>query len=163
MVSSLPDIAHGLAYCAAGFVLLTVGGNAACRALLDRKGLTNAMRARRAAADKTAADAAQAHGAAAPAPAPEVGALIGSFERSLLALGLLTGSWEVLAGVVALKTIARFKELDERLDAEYFLVGSLFSLIWTVAVTALWLGYDLTLGNHLSTALTAVVGPIKGG
>ena len=33
------------------------------------------------------------------------------------------------------ETVARFKELDERLHAEYFLVGSLFSILWAVGVT----------------------------
>jgi hypothetical protein len=70
------------------------------------------------------------------------GRVIGALERLVLSLGILTHSWEVLAAVVALKTVARFKELDDRKFAEYFLAGSLFSVLWAVAVTSLWVAYD---------------------
>ncbi|MGF0536877.1 hypothetical protein ACQQ2Q_02705 [Agrobacterium sp. ES01] len=51
--------------------------------------------------------------------------------------------------MIALKTVARFKEMDERDFAEYFLVGSLFSILWTMFVTSAWLAYDHKLGSDL--------------
>ena len=43
---------------------------------------------------------------------------------------------------VALKRVARFKDLDERLNAECFLVGSLFSILCAVFVALAWRAYD---------------------
>jgi hypothetical protein len=78
----------------------------------------------------------------------------------------LTHSWEVLAAVIALKTVARFKELDDRKFAEYFLAGSLFSILWAVVVTSLWLAYDryaglgvLDLVSTFATQTTALATP----
>lgn len=67
----------------------------------------------------------------------------------IMAIGIITHSWEILAAVIALKTVARFKEMDERGFAEYFLVGSLFSIFWTMLVTTAWLSYDHTFGIDL--------------
>ncbi|MEM9234876.1 MAG: hypothetical protein AAGA69_11660, partial [Pseudomonadota bacterium] len=53
------------------------------------------------------------------------GRVIGILERSLIAAGILTGKWEVMAAVIALKTVARYKELEQQIQAEYFLIGSL--------------------------------------
>ncbi|MBO0346499.1 hypothetical protein J0X15_14795 [Roseibium sp. CAU 1637] len=77
------------------------------------------------------------------------GALVGALERFLIAGGLLIGRWEVLAAVIALKSVSRFKQLDDRRTAERFLVGSLASLVWTVGVYLLLLIYDQTLGFGL--------------
>lgn len=63
------------------------------------------------------------------------GRLIGYLERVLIALGILVKSWEVLVAVVALKTVARYKELDTQINAEYFLVGSLVSILIAVIST----------------------------
>ena len=52
----------------------------------------------------------------------------------------------MFAFVIALKTVARIKEMDQRVFAEYFLVGSLFSLLWTIAVVGAWQAYDHQLG-----------------
>lgn len=128
---------------------LTWLGNAVCKILLDRSGLTEAIKSKAPLPQNTgpSAPGAPPPTSVSPAPAavmalPQVGRLIGAFERLLIAIGLLVGSWEIMAAVVALKTVARFKELDEKLDAEYFLVGSLFSVIWAVAVTYGWVAYD---------------------
>ena len=51
-------------------------------------------------------------------------------------------SWEILAGVVALKTVARYSKLDEQHKAEYFLIGSLASILWAVVITAVIALYD---------------------
>lgn len=127
-----------------GVLMLTWVGNEVCRALLRWSGLISAMKNKPASTASTLAlPAAPKELPAHPAKThPRVGHLIGSFERLLIAGAVLTGSWEILAAVIALKTVARFKELDEKLDAEYFLVGSLFSIVWAVMVTYGWMAYD---------------------
>lgn len=64
----------------------------------------------------------------------EAGATIGGLERLIvLALGL-AGQWQAVALVVAAKSIARFEELKRRPFAEYFLVGTLASVLVAVAL-----------------------------
>lgn len=61
--------------------------------------------------------------------------------------------------MIALKTVARFKELDDRLPAEYFLIGSLFSIFWAMLITGAWLGYDRAYGIDLHRTMLEVVRP----
>lgn len=76
----------------------------------------------------------------------KAGRTIGVLERTLIFVGLVASSWEILAAVVALKTVARYSKLDEQNNAEYFLVGSLASILWAVALTGLIAFYDQTWG-----------------
>jgi|GEM_PF-6204059 len=92
---------------------------------------------------------------------PSAGAWIGALERSLILLGLAAGSWEVVTGVVALKAVARFKELDHRVGAEYFLVGSLVSLVWAILVSAAMLTFDKHCGFNLAAMAKAVLPSAK--
>lgn len=127
--------------------LLTTTGNRICKWLLEWSGLITAMKNK-----PLPASPAAAGGGATMLPLashPRVGHLIGSFERLLIAGGVLAGAWEILVAVIALKTVARFKELDEKLDAEYFLVGSLFSIVWAIVITYGWMGFDHFLGFDL--------------
>ena len=77
----------------------------------------------------------------------------------------MTHSWEVVAAVIALKTVARFKELDDQRFAEYFLVGSLFSILWAVLITSAWLVYDhrvgIDLGGVIAEAIEAPTTPAQ--
>jgi hypothetical protein len=57
-----------------------------------------------------------------------VGATIGIIERLLIATFVLTGSQAAIGFVVAAKTLARFKQLDDRDFAEYYLLGTLASV-----------------------------------
>ncbi len=123
--------------------VLTVVGNLACKAVLDWSGLSRAM-------IQTEAEVAEA---TASANTPRVGRLIGHLERLMIASGLIIGAWEILAAVVALKTVARFKDLDEKLNAEYFLVGSLFSVAWAIVVTQAWIAYDGAFGLGLAALI----------
>lgn len=67
----------------------------------------------------------------------EAGSLIGTLERwVVLALGL-AGLWEAVAIVVAAKSVARFEELKKRAFAEYFLVGTLASLLVAIALVVI--------------------------
>lgn len=136
---------HSLGASLVALLLLTWGGNLACKLLLRWSGLSAARIA--AGADPAPAERPL------PAKEPRVGRVIGDLERLTIAAGLLLGAWEVLVAVVALKSVARFKDLEEKLNAEYFLVGSLFSVLWAVVVTFAWRAYDARLGLDLTAAL----------
>ncbi|HEY7133346.1 MAG TPA: DUF3307 domain-containing protein [Candidatus Limnocylindrales bacterium] len=57
-----------------------------------------------------------------------VGATIGILERILIVVFVLTGSQAAIGFVVAAKTLARFRLLDDRDFAEYYLLGTLASV-----------------------------------
>lgn len=88
----------------------------------------------------------------------QAGRLIGNLERSLIALGIITAHWEVMAAVIALKTLARYKELEKQVQAEYFLIGSLASLLWAAFVTGLWLAFDGLVGFDLFASIRMMPG-----
>ncbi len=134
---------HSLGAAVVALLLLTWGGNLACKLLLRWSGLSAA---------RIAADGVPA-ATEGSAKEPRVGRVIGDLERLTIAAGLLLGAWEVLVAVVALKSVARFKDLEEKLNAEYFLVGSLFSVLWAVAVTFAWRAYDARWGLDLAGRL----------
>lgn len=77
-----------------------------------------------------------------PAPAPvlgvpsgapaRIGATIGALERLLVVAFILVGAEVAVGFVLAAKTIARFRQLDDRGFAEYYLLGTLAS--WSVAI-----------------------------
>lgn len=62
----------------------------------------------------------------------KVGAAIGILERLLICALVLGGAVATIGLVIAAKTLARFKQLDDREFAEYYLLGTLASV--TVAV-----------------------------
>lgn len=67
--------------------------------------------------------------ASVPTGAPaRIGATIGALERLLIVAFLLTGAEAAIGFVIAAKTIARFKQLDDRGFAEYYLLGTLASV-----------------------------------
>jgi len=76
-------------------------------------------------------------------PAPEdlgpvgltarVGATIGILERLLICVFVLTGTDVAIGFVVAAKTLARFRQLDDREFAEYYLLGTLASVAVAIA------------------------------
>ena len=57
-----------------------------------------------------------------------VGSTIGILERILIVVFVLTGTDVAIGFVVAAKTLARFKLLDDRAFAEYYLLGTLASV-----------------------------------
>jgi hypothetical protein len=76
-------------------------------------------------------------GGAAPLGASaRVGATIGILERILIVVFVLTGTDVAIGFVVAAKTLARFRLLDDRAFAEYYLLGTLASVSVAI-VTAL--------------------------
>lgn len=67
------------------------------------------------------------------------GRRIGFYERILYFIGIITQNWILISIVVALKTISRYKELDEQIKSEYFLIGSLLSLIYVIVISTLFI------------------------
>lgn len=61
-----------------------------------------------------------------------MGRIIGTLERYLLFLLVLLGQWGALGFVVAAKSIARFRELESQRFADYYLIGTLTSLLIAV-------------------------------
>ncbi|MFN8177489.1 MAG: DUF3307 domain-containing protein [bacterium] len=68
---------------------------------------------------------------------PSAGRLIGILERMFALTLVLLDHWEALGFLAAAKSLARFKELDERRRAEYYLVGTLASLLGATATAIL--------------------------
>jgi hypothetical protein len=59
---------------------------------------------------------------------PRIGATIGVLERLLIVVLVLTGAEAAIGLVIAAKTLARFRQLDDRAFAEYYLIGTLASV-----------------------------------
>jgi hypothetical protein len=75
---------------------------------------------------------------AVPVGAPaRIGATIGALERLLIVTFILTGAAAAVGVVIAVKTLARFKQLDDRGFAEYYLLGTLASV--SVAIGSAYL------------------------
>ncbi len=64
-----------------------------------------------------------------------IGATIGVIERLLIAALVLAGGITTIGLVVAAKTIARFRQLDDRTFAEYYLLGTLASVTLAVVTS----------------------------
>jgi len=96
---------------AAGFAFNAKGGTAVVRLILARFPVIRGLRAE----DRNDAYA--------------MGLVIGNLERFLLFLMVLLGHWGALGFVIAAKSIARFKELDEKGFADYYLIGTLASVL----------------------------------
>lgn len=64
---------------------------------------------------------------------PGTGHLIGALERFLTLTLVLLGEWSALGFILAAKSIARFKELEDREFSEYYLLGTLTSVIVAAA------------------------------
>jgi Protein of unknown function (DUF3307) len=88
--------------------------------------------------DDAAGGVVEAAPSTAPAPRPRpsvpsgapmrIGATIGALERLLIVAFVLVGAEAAVGFVIAAKTIARFKQLDDRGFAEYYLLGTLASV-----------------------------------
>ncbi|MEW6573795.1 MAG: DUF3307 domain-containing protein [Bacillota bacterium] len=76
------------------------------------------------------------------ASVPNIGKCIGLLERAVILVLVMYGEMTAVGFVLAAKSIARFKQLDDRAFAEYYLVGTLLSALLAVAgglaLNALW-------------------------
>jgi hypothetical protein len=145
MIAALIIVARLTGYLIAAW-LWTVGGNKICKFVL------NAAEIRPDTASSSASSSSAMAGGL-NAQTFAAGRFIGGLERTIIVLGLVAGSWEVVASVIALKSVARFKELDHQLKAEYFLIGSLTSVLWSFLMAGAVVYYDKTLGLHLMAVL----------
>lgn len=75
---------------------------------------------------------------------PPAGRTIGRLERMFVLTLLLMDRWEAIGFLLAAKSLARFRALDDRELAEYYLIGTLASLLGATG-TALLLRYVLSL------------------
>lgn len=57
------------------------------------------------------------------------GRVIGGLERTLTLIMILLGQWAAIVLLITAKSFARFEELKERRFAEYYLIGTLTSLL----------------------------------
>lgn len=72
------------------------------------------------------------------------GAVIGILERALTLTLILAGEYTAIALIFAAKSLARFNDLNNREFAEYYLIGTLSSILVAV-VTGAVAGYVLRL------------------
>ncbi|HCJ67465.1 MAG TPA: hypothetical protein DHV62_09155 [Elusimicrobia bacterium] len=71
----------------------------------------------------------------------KAGAIIGILERIFTLTLVLINQYESLALILTAKTIARFEELKDRKFAEYYLIGTLSSVLFAmlVGIFTVWL------------------------
>ena len=68
----------------------------------------------------------------------EAGKVIGYMERGIIFFLLMYGQYSAMAFVLTAKSVARFKEIEEnRANAEYYLIGTLFSITCVIVICAL--------------------------
>ena len=66
-----------------------------------------------------------------------MGLIIGMLERVLVVVFILVGQYSSIAFVIAAKSIARFKQLEDQAFAEKYLIGTLSSVALAMLTTAL--------------------------
>ena len=68
-----------------------------------------------------------------PDTLPGAGAVIGSLERTLCAIFIGLGQYASIGLIYTAKSIARFKKIEENPRfAEYYLIGTLYSILFVV-------------------------------
>lgn len=122
--SHAPALAAAWSVVIAGLVFNGKGGTAVVRGLLARY---PALVPR--------AEASQGPGVSGP-DEYEMGRTIGVLERALVYVLVLAGQWGALGLVIAAKSIARFPELKNQRFADYYLLGTLASIL-TALLTGL--------------------------
>ncbi len=122
------------------------GASAIVMAVLERYQLTGERVPATEAApapDASAVPAAPTSSAAPVAPAappsPARGQAIGILERWIVLTLVMAGQWGALGLLLAAKSVARFRDLEDRDLSEYYLIGTLTSVLLATA-TALLVG-----------------------
>lgn len=67
------------------------------------------------------------------------GKRIGGLERMLYFIGIVSQNWIIVTLVIGLKTISRYQALDKQSKAEYFLIGSLASLFFSIIISYIYI------------------------
>ncbi len=65
------------------------------------------------------------------------GWVIGYLERLAIVAAIALGHFEIIAGIIAIKGLGRFTELDNAQARERFIIGTLSSMIWASACAVL--------------------------
>jgi len=65
---------------------------------------------------------------------PRAGTLVGMLERAIVLTFGLLGEYGAISFVFAAKSMARFKQLENRSFAEYYLIGTLLSFFFALIV-----------------------------
>jgi hypothetical protein len=65
---------------------------------------------------------------------PNAGLIIGLLERAIVTTLVYLGEWNAIAFIFTAKGIVRFESVRHRYFAEYFLIGTLSSILFAAAV-----------------------------
>lgn len=65
------------------------------------------------------------------------GTTIGYLERAVVIAAVLVGRWELVAALIAIKGLGRFRDLDAGAATERFIIGTLVSMLWAGVCAAL--------------------------
>lgn len=65
------------------------------------------------------------------------GMTIGYLERTVIVAAVLIGRWELVAALIAIKGLGRFRDLEASAATERFIIGTLVSMLWAGACAAL--------------------------
>lgn len=68
---------------------------------------------------------------------PNAGLVIGLIERTLVMTFVYLGEWSAIGLLLAAKSIIRFESAKQRHFAEYFIVGTLSSILFAIVVAML--------------------------
>lgn len=117
-----PDRLTALTIAAAGLIFVMRGGTHVVRGVLDKSDVLPRL-----------PNDPKHDGSRVDEPEYNRGRMIGNLERLLLVVIVMVGSYEALGFIVAAKGLIRVKDFEDRNFAEYFLVGSLASVL--VALT----------------------------
>ena len=64
----------------------------------------------------------------------KTGKWIGILERTFITFFLFLGEYSAIGYIIGVKSLARFKQMDEKIFAEYYLLGTMFSVLYTFLV-----------------------------
>lgn len=76
---------------------------------------------------------------------PGAGRIIGMLERGIILTFGLLGEYGAISFVFVAKSMARFKQLEKRQFAEYYLIGTLLSLFFALIVAIIAQGIYIAL------------------
>lgn len=62
----------------------------------------------------------------------KTGKWIGIFERIIILILIFSNHFSSIGFVIAIKSLARFKLMDNKIFSEYYLLGTLFSFVYTL-------------------------------
>ena len=75
---------------------------------------------------------------------PGAGKVIGMLERGIILTFGLLGEYGAISFVFVAKSMARFKQLEQRQFAEYYLIGTLLSFFFALVVAIISQGVFIT-------------------